>query len=131
MNRFVSFTAALCLASTPAMAQIQYGESVPVQIDSTNKLDACSLEQVSNVGDDSSAMVFTGPSSDYDVVDYVADGDLVWVCQSDDDMLGIVYAPAGSDIDCELANPLDFAVNYSGPCNTGWIKSEWVSIVAG
>ena len=134
MRKFAILTAAMCaisLTTAPTLAQIQYGESVPVQLESMGDLDPCSLGMITNVGYDSSAMVLTGPSSDYDVVDYLVDDDMVWVCQSDGDMLGVVYAPTGSDMDCELSNPMDFAINYSGPCSTVWVKEDWVTIIAG
>lgn len=130
MRRFIALTIALCMASTPAAAQIQYGESVPVQLESTDGLDPCSLGKVVDLGYDSSAMIFAGPSSDYDVVDYLNSDDLVWVCQEDGDSFGVIYSKEGEQ-DCEVSNAQDFAVNYSGPCTAGWIKSEWVEIIAG
>jgi hypothetical protein len=130
MHHIVAVTAAICLMSTPAAAQIQYGESVPVQLESQDALDPCSLGKVVDLGADSSAMIFTGPSSDYDVVDYINSEDLVWVCQDEGGMFGVIYSKEGEQ-DCEVATAQDFAVNYSGPCASGWIKSEWVEITAG
>ncbi len=132
--RFLKYLiTALCVAPVaiaPVTAQIQYGESVPVQLEPMDDLDPCSLGQIRNVGEDSSAIIFAGPSSDYAMVDTLADGDLIWVCQSDDDMLGIVYSTGGV-MDCELSSPMEEAINYSGPCSTGWIKQDWVEITAG
>lgn len=130
VKTLVSALSVVTFAATPAMAQIQYGESVPVQLEPADGLDPCSLGQIKDVGDDGAAMILAGPSTDYAMVDTAIDGDLVWVCQADGDMLGIVYA-IGGVMECEVSSPVDYAVNYSGPCNTGWIKADWVEIVAG
>lgn len=130
MRRLVTVTAALCLITTPAVAQIQYGESVPVQLEAQDGLDPCSLGKIVDLGHDSSAMILTGPSSDYDMVDFIVSDDLVWVCQEEGDMFGVIYSKDGEQ-DCEVSSAQDFAVNYSGPCASGWIKSEWVEIIAG
>ncbi|MFZ1742580.1 MAG: hypothetical protein WAT93_06985 [Pontixanthobacter sp.] len=130
MRKFVLGFSATILLVSPAHAQITYGESVPVQLEAIEDLDACSLGTIANVGDDSSAMVLSGPWSDYEVVDYLSDGTYVWVCQSDGDYYGIVYT-SDEDLDCEVSSPVEATVNYSGECDTGWIKSDWVEVVAG
>ncbi|MCR2834549.1 hypothetical protein [Parerythrobacter lacustris] len=130
MQKLVIVLGLAALAVSPVSAQITYGESVPVQLEAIEDLDACTLGMVANVGPDSSAMVRTGPDSEYDTIDYLADGDLVWVCQSDGEHYGIVYS-SDPDLDCEVSSPVEATVNYSGPCDTGWVMSDWVEIIAG
>lgn len=130
MRHIVLALGAVALATSSVSAQITYGESVPVQLEAIEDLDACTLGMIANVGPDSSAMVRSGPDSEYDTIDYLVDGDLVWVCQTDGDHYGIVYI-SDEELDCEVSSPVEYTVNYSGPCNTGWVMSDWVEIIAG
>ncbi len=130
MHKIALVVGMLALTAAPVSAQISYGESVPVQLEAIEDLDACTLGMVANVGPDSSAMVRTGPDSEYDTIDYLADGDLVWVCQSEGDHYGIVYS-SDPEVDCEVSSPVEVTVNYSGPCDTGWVMSDWIEIIAG
>lgn len=130
MNKLALAVGAAAMVVSPAVAQINYGESVPVQLEASDGLDPCALGVVSGVGPDSSAMVRSGPDSEYDTIDYLVDGDVVWVCQLESDHWGIVYS-SDPETDCEVSTPVDYTINYSGPCNTGWIVTEWVEIVAG
>lgn len=122
---------AVCLTTAPVSAQSFAAGSVPVQLEAMDGLDPCSFGQINDPAMDSSIIVFAGPSTDMDTVDFLSNGDKVWICQESDDFYGIVYAPAGSDVDCEVASPVDTTINYSGPCNTGWVKAEWVETLAG
>ena len=130
MRKIAALFVSVAFISAPVAAQIAWGESVPVQLETNEDMDPCVLGQVSNVGADSSAMVRAGPDWEYDTVDYVNDGDLVWVCQEEAGHYGVVYT-IDPDTDCEVSSAIDQTVNYSGPCNTGWIATDWVEIIAG
>lgn len=136
MRRLSIVTAALCavsLSAAPVAAQSFAAGSVPVQLEAMDGLDPCSFGQINSPEPDSAVMVLAGPSTDMDIVDYLAHEDKVWMCQVSDDFWGVVYAPPGSgDIDCEVSGAeLTATVNYSGPCSTGWVKAEWVELLAG
>jgi hypothetical protein len=74
-------------------------------------------------------MVFPGDSTDLDFHDTLVDGDPVWLCEVSDDMAAIVYSPAPGE-DCELDTPDGVDRPYLGPCDWGWVKAEWVSVVS-
>ena len=135
MRRFAQTTAllsALCLTAAPVAAQSMAAGSMPVQIDTSEGLDPCGFGQINAPEPDSAVMVFAGPDTEMDVVDYLTHTDKVWMCQDVDGFWGVVYPAPATDTDCEVSSS-DFVgvVNYSGPCSTGWIKAEWVELLAG
>ncbi|MBU7580370.1 MAG: hypothetical protein KAF27_07850 [Porphyrobacter sp.] len=134
--------AALAALAVPyaAGAQPMYTQgNRPVMIGSPEEgLDPCSLGMINDppTGPDGGAvMVLPGDSTDLDYVDTVVHGQSVWVCEAsgepgEDEMLGIVYSH-DPDQDCELSSPVDEPRAYVGPCSWGWVRAEWVEIVAG
>ena len=123
-----AFATITLIAGTAAHAATP---DIPVQLYSPDELDACTYGAVTNVGDDESAMIFAGPTSEYDVIDYVANGDMVWICDGDEGMAGIIY-PTSEDEDCgALATPYTEMTAYEGPCASGWIMSDLVEVLAG
>jgi hypothetical protein len=129
-------TAALAaLALPPAgIAQPMYsGGNRPVMLTGGEGLDPCAYGMINDppTGPDTGAvMVFPGDSTDLDYADTLVHGDPVWVCEASEDWLGIVYS-RNSDLDCELSSPVAEDRPYLGPCDWGWVKAEWVEIVAG
>ncbi len=120
------------LAGTSAQAQPQYTQgNRPVMISSPDGNDPCVLGRVGDMGE-GAAMVFPGDSTDLDAIDYLSSFEPIWICDgdSDGDMAGIVYT-ADPDIDCGVSSPVAEPMVYSGACSTGWIKMEWVEMVAG
>lgn len=123
---------ALILAASPALAQPQYtGGNRPVMLKADDGLDPCSLGVISGAGE-GAIMVFPGDSTDLDAADYLSDGEKVWMCDGDGDgdMIGIVYS-ADPDKDCEVSSPVAEDRSYLGPCDWGWVKGEWVQVLAG
>ena len=132
LSQFATFAAAISIVAAPATAQSMAAGSMPVQLEAVDGLDPCSFGQINDPAADSAVMVFAGPSTDLDAVDYLNHADKVWMCQEVDGFWGVVYPAPQTDMDCEIAGgELVGTVNYSGPCNTGWIKAEWVELLAG
>lgn len=127
----ISGIAAL-LVGTAASAQPQYTMgNRPVMISTNDGNDPCVFSRIADMGE-GAVMVFPGDSTDLDVVDYLGTGEPIWVCDGDatGDMVGIVYTN-DPDQDCEVSSPVDEDRSYVGPCKWGWIKLEWVEMVAG
>lgn len=132
MSRWIVAALACSLAAAPLMAQPQStGGNRPVMLKADDGLDPCSLGVITGAGD-GAIMVFPGDSTDLDAVDYLSDGQQVWVCDGDDDgdMIGIVYS-ADPDKDCEVGSSVEADRAYLGPCEWGWVKGEWVQVIAG
>lgn len=120
------------LAASPLLAQPQHtGGNRPVMLKADDGLDPCSLGVISGAAE-GAIMVFPGDSADLDVTDYLPDGQKVWICDGDrdGDMIGIVYS-ADPDKDCKVGSPVIEDRPYLGPCKWGWVKGEWVQVLAG
>lgn len=105
----------------------------PVMLAGGEDVDPCALGMINDPptgGEAGAILVFAGPSSEFEVVDTLGHGDRVWVCDGSDDMLGIVYSH-DPDRDCDVASPEAETRPYFGPCASGWVKSEWVEVIAG
>ena len=113
-------------------AQPQFtGGNRPVMLKPADGLDPCSLGSITGA-DDGAIMVFPGDTTALEAVDFLSDGEKVWLCDGDEgsDMVGIVYSPNPA-MDCEVGSPVTEEQMYTGPCQSGWIKSEWVKVLAG
>lgn len=132
MKTWIVAALGLALAASPVSAQPQYtGGNRPVLLKADDGLDPCSLGVISGAGE-GAIMVFPGDSTDLDAVDHLPDGQKVWMCDGDGDgdMIGIVYS-ADPDKDCEVGSPVKEDRPYLGPCQWGWVKGEWVQVLAG
>ncbi|MBM4311358.1 MAG: integron [Deltaproteobacteria bacterium] len=109
-------------------------QDVPVMIGSADpELDAClSLAEVSGL-EHSHLSVRTGPGLQFNIVDSLANGQQVWVCDSAANglWLGIVYSQLGTETDCGVPSPVKVPQKYAGPCRFGWVHSKWIRIIAG
>lgn len=134
--RPLALTAALtALILAPAgQAQPMYtGGNRPVMLTGGKGLDPCAYGEIEDepTGPDMGGiMVFPGDSTDLDYVDTVIHRQSVWVCEVSEDWYGIVYSH-DPDQDCELSSPEAVDRPYLGPCNWGWVKAQWVTIIAG
>lgn len=132
MKTLTFATLAFTLAASPVLAQPQYtGGNRPVLLKADDGLDPCSLGVISGAGE-GAIMVFPGDSTDLDAVDHLPDDQKVWMCDGDGDgdMIGIVYS-RDPDKDCEVSSPVKEDRPYLGPCQWGWVKGEWVQVLAG
>jgi|JI7StandDraft_1071085.scaffolds.fasta_scaffold388211_1 hypothetical protein len=135
-SRLTTLTALAALALAPAGQAQQLGtaDKRPVMlIGGEEGVDPCALARIHDpaTGEEAgSILVFAGPTTEFEVIDTLGDGDPVWVCDLSDDMLGIVYSH-DPDRDCEVSSPLDADRPYGGPCASGWVKADWVEMLAG
>lgn len=123
--------------TSAAQAQPMYtGGNRPVMLQADGDgLDPCVYaviydEEAAGPDGGSGIMVFPGDSTDLDFHDTLVHGDNVWLCEVSDDFAGVVY-PEFPGQDCELSSPQDADRPYLGPCNWGWVKSQWVEVIAG
>jgi hypothetical protein len=123
--------------TTAAQAQPMYTQGnrpVMLQADEDD-LDPCVYgviydEEATGPFGGGAILVFPGDSTDLEQVDTLVHGDNVWICEASDDFFGIVY-PVTPGQDCELSSPEPFDRPYLGPCNWGWVKAQWVEVIAG
>lgn len=72
---------------------------------------------------------------------YVADGSGHWkfvvvpantrvfFCDSQDEYTGVVIHDKNSD--CKVSSPISREIEYTGPCQSGWIKNIFLELLAG
>ena len=98
-------------------------------------LDPCALGMIadheqSGPEGGGAILVFPGDSTDLDYIDTLVHGDPVWICETSENMVGIVYTN-DPDQDCEVSSPVAEDRPYLGPCNWGWVVADWVEVTAG
>jgi|TARA_R100001244_G_scaffold86820_3_gene66313 hypothetical protein len=122
--------------SGPSAKPVRIGEGGP-------RFDAC--QSVGEVGSHVSGAlpVLNAPFDAADKKDSLAPGQRVYICTRsiDQQWFGIVYdKPASSPDgamaargpgDCGVSSPVRAKRNYDGPCESGWVESIYVVLVAG
>lgn len=115
----------------PLARPVTIGEDGP-------RLDACgSMGQVNRVGIHG-LVLRAAPFSDAKDMGRLGDGQRAYVCTRsiDQKWLGVVVVPPAPDVgatplDCGLSDPVDRKQPYDGPCQSGWVLSAYVRLVAG
>lgn len=128
MSRTSSVTIGFLFAAVASNVVAAAGGS-PVMIGSEPELDACgSLGAVAAT----KLSVRDGPGSAFHRMDSLAKGKTVFVCSSspDGEWTGVVYAD-GSEPDCGVSSPVPKPQPYAGACRSGWVRSKWITIIAG
>ena len=127
MNAFAHALLVTAMAATSTSATAP----VPVTIGAEEDLDACpSLAQVAGA---KSGMISVraAPTADAREIDRLANGEYAYACDANGEWAGVVYLH-GKDMapDCGVASPAKHAP-YKGRCQSGWVRSKWLTIVAG
>jgi hypothetical protein len=128
----VTGSLAQALPATGPLIQPPFaGANRPVMLKADDGLDPCALGAITGAGE-GAIMVFPADDTSPDAIDFLSDGEEVWMCDSDDasDAIGIVYSRE-ADMDCKVGSPVSADRVYTGPCKSGWVKAEWVKVIAG
>jgi hypothetical protein len=102
------------------------------------RLDACgALGQVARAGAKGLA-VRAAPFDDARETGRMAEGERAFICTRslDQKWLGVVIPPPAQDegaepVDCGLSSPVDRKQPYDGPCQSGWVASASIRLIAG
>jgi hypothetical protein len=104
---------------------------VPVMIGSEPDLNAC--PSLAQVGGAKSGLVSVraAPKGEAKEIDRLANGDYAYVCDTSGEWTGVVYR-RGKEMapDCGVASPAKRGP-YRGACKSGWVRSKWLTVVAG
>ena len=120
----------------PSAKPVRIGEGGP-------RFDAC--QSIGEVGGhvSGSLPVLSAPFDAAEKKDSLAAGQRLYICTRsiDQQWYGIVYdkSVAGPDgatsargrDDCGVSSPVRAKRNYDGPCQSGWVESTYVVLVAG
>jgi hypothetical protein len=106
--------------------------AVPVIVGKVPEYDACGssgkVKGLDPIGDGFLA-VRSGPGSQYQMIDKLLEGQSVFVCDDRGQWLGFVYTRGNQD--CSVTSALSRPKPYSGPCLSGWVHRNWITITAG
>jgi hypothetical protein len=112
------------LISINALAAGAYG---PVQVGGSDEFDACGGVGIVL----STTTLFTTDKDGAIQFETVSVNQTAHVCDEDsqEDLIGIVFGPAGAD--CQVGSPITKRAPYQGPCKSGWIKKSFFHQLAG
>lgn len=99
------------------------------------RFDACaSFATVTNIGpgEDDRLTVRNAPAGSAEEVDALPKGAGVAMCQRVGGWIGIVYAPDGGETGaCGTGSPVATVRDYDGPCRSGWVRDDYLKLIAG
>ena len=128
--------AALCLTSPVKAESWMLVAPVMIGNDPGLDIDACGavgmIKGADVDGGDYTVAVRSAPNGGAEV-DRLNQGEAVYMCDSADDgaWIGIIY-PNAIDADCNIEDTTsDELKPYSGPCRSGWVPKEHVTLMAG
>ncbi len=108
---------------------------VPVLVGEIEGLDACLSIGTARAPEGMEYFeIRSGPGEGFRVLNRLHPGHVLYLCGGSADELwaGVVYGEDPSSYpDCGVTSPVPQAQPYSGPCKSGWVKSELVEVIAG
>lgn len=116
-----------------AQAMLDEAVARPIMYGGEANLDACGgVGEVSGLKPDGDNFLAVRalPSIKGVEEDRLSNGQQVMICEEDGPWIGIVYDKTGAK-DCGTGSPIAEATTYLGPCDTGWVRSEYVTLIAG
>jgi len=121
------FALSLLLASCAVAGA---SDSRPVLVGGNEDLDAC-LGSGTLAGAKSGLVsVRAGPGQDYPEVDRLGNGAWVALCDDSGEWSGVVYSTDEHE-SCGVGTPIRERAPYRGRCKSGWIRSRWITDIAG
>lgn len=105
---------------------------VPVLTGGEAELDACGSNGMVtglNPAGDGFLAVRSGPGSNNAELDRLHNGEPVYICDQSGKWIGIVYTRYGGG--CDVTSPLADRQPYTGPCKSGWVHQNWITLMAG
>lgn len=118
----------------PSENRMEAGESRAVTIGEDGpRLDACGATgQVVRVGTRGLALR-AAPFASAPATAQLAEASRMHVCTRsiDQKWLGVVVPGEGEAVDCGVSEPVDRKQPYDGPCQSGWVSSASVRLIAG
>lgn len=126
----VGFAVLLVLALQAQTVQAQDTQRATVALASAPSVDPCpdrgEVRGLNPQGDGFLA-VRTGPSTDYEQVDELHNGDMVKLCDYRNGWHRVVYTADDSRVArCRLSSDQLPDPKSAGPCRSGWVHGNWV-----
>ena len=103
----------------------------PVLIGGAESSEGCAGTATVIVGNGSTLNLRSGPGTAYAVVARLPAGQSVSICQSPGNGWAGVVVHKGRGGDCGLSDAGPRSKPYAGPCESGWVKVEFLRLLAG
>lgn len=107
----------------------------PVMVGGMDDLDAClTVSKVTglNPRGDNFLSLRSQPSSKGRELVRLRPEQQVWVCEeTSGGWTGVLVAPADGSLDCGVGTPIARRQAYAGPCQSGWVASRFLEVIAG
>lgn len=107
----------------------------PVMVGGMDDLDAClTVSKVTglNPRGDNFLSLRSQPSSKARELMRLRPEQQVWVCEeTPGGWTGVLIAPADGSLDCGVGTPIASRRAYAGPCQSGWVASRFLEVIAG
>lgn len=129
--RLLSVAAAAALIGNTAPMRAER----PVMVGGMDDLDAClTVSKVTGLKPrgDNFLSLRSQPSSKARELMRLHPGQQVWVCeQMPGGWTGVLVGPADGSLDCGVGTPIARRQAYTGQCQSGWVASRFLEVVAG
>jgi hypothetical protein len=105
---------------------------VPVMIGGAADSDACGASgKVTGLDPQGQGflVVRSGPGLGYRRIATLRNGEVVFLCATAGNWIGIVFSPAKQD--CGIGTPWPKKEAYRGPCMAGWVYHRYIVMEAG
>ena len=122
----------MLLITATAHASAPSPKPVPVMVGGNGDIDAC--PSLAQVGGATSGLISVkaGPAAEHAEIDRLANGAFAYACEERGEWTGVVYLKGTDEApDCGVASNQARRSAYKGPCKSGWVRSKWLTIVAG
>lgn len=107
----------------------------PVMVGGQDDLDAClTVSKVTglNPRGDNFLSLRSQPSSKARELIRLRPEQQVWVCEeTPGGWSGVLITPADGSLDCGVGTPIARRQAYSGACQSGWVASRFLEVIAG
>jgi hypothetical protein len=126
-----AIAAVVCLYPYASMAAAPQSPQ-PVMIGGEESSEGCAGTATVAVRAGSTLNLRSGPGTSYGPVARLSPGQAVSICQSPGNgWVGVVVHGRGRLADCGLSDAGPKAKPYTGPCDSGWVKEEFLRLQAG
>ena len=106
----------------------------PVMVGGSPEVDACgSIGVVARLKevDGNFLAVRSGPRKNFKAIDKLTKRKRLYLCDyaASGAWIGLVYGPPDSN--CGVTSPIGKRRPYQGLCKSGWVRADWVDVIAG
>jgi SH3-like domain-containing protein len=105
----------------------QQSAQVPAPVTTYRGLDLCNYAEVKPLQSAMHLIVRSGPGKQFQKIDQLEGGAVVYTCDEHADWLKIYYATGP----CSEVVPQGLDAKKAQMCKSGWVNRKWIEIISG